>query len=115
MSREIKFRAWNTVTEKMMLWDDIKKFGNLNKLISLNHVRVQQYTGLKDKNGVDIYEGDKVKVCNNNKGFFEVVFVTAYVGGWVLKHKDLDIISLGARKETDVEVIGNIHSNPELS
>lgn len=41
MSREIKFRAWSTVTEKMMLWDDIKKFGNLNKLISLNHVRVQ--------------------------------------------------------------------------
>ena len=134
MNREIKFRAWDKTYNLMnykvqvgntdyadknytcnSIWvdyGDIKNIGWMNaddKCIDL-----MQYTGLKDKNGVEIYEGDIVRVCNNNNGFFEVIFINAYVGGWVLKHKEERFLSLGARKTTDIEIIGNIHQNPEL-
>lgn len=61
MGRKIKFRAYNKETGEMMLWYDIQRFGNLNKLITLNHVVLQQFTGLYDKHGIEIYHGDIVK------------------------------------------------------
>lgn len=73
-----------------------------------------QFTGLLDKNGKEIYESDIVRICNNKNGYFEVIFVNAYVGGWVLRHKDYEEVSLGARKIEDVEIIGNIHENKDL-
>jgi|APGre2960657404_1045060.scaffolds.fasta_scaffold244610_2 uncharacterized phage protein (TIGR01671 family) len=117
MSREIKFRAWDTSDKEKgpyilgpyYLTDSIFNYKKVREL------ELMQYTGLKDKNGVEIYEGDIVRVCNNNNGFFEVIFINAYVGGWVLKHKEERFLSLGARKTTDIEIIGNIHQNPELS
>jgi uncharacterized phage protein (TIGR01671 family) len=74
-----------------------------------------QYTGLKDKKGVKIFEGDLLRVCKNKNGLLKVEFVNEYVGGWVLTHKSTDQhLSLGARKTNDIEIIGNIHDNKEL-
>ena len=74
---------------------------------------VGQYTGLKDKNGNKIFEGDKIRVCDNKNGYFKVEFKNQYAGGWVLTHEEGEI-SLGARKQEDIEIIGNIHDEEEL-
>ena len=75
-----------------------------------------QYTGLKDKNGIEIYEGDLIRVRANNSGLLQVEFVNAYVGGWVLTHHLVDeYVSLGARNQSEIEIVGNIYENPDLS
>jgi uncharacterized phage protein (TIGR01671 family) len=115
--REIKFRAWNHESRIMTEGLEISHLMKEESFVLANKSESyvwMQFTGLKDKNGVDIYEGDIVRIFGNNKGFFKVIFVNCYVGGWVLKHKDLDSVSLGARKESEIEVIGNIHQTPEL-
>lgn len=58
--KNLKFRAWSKQTKKMWQWSDIKRFGNLNKLINLSDVDVMQWIGLTDKYGKDIYEGDYI-------------------------------------------------------
>jgi len=68
MKREIKFKAFSKESKKTMTWEDIKKFGNLSKLISLNHIELSQYIGLNDKNGVEIYEND-LFAYSEHKGY----------------------------------------------
>lgn len=116
--REIKFKAW-IVKDRVMFFSDslISDF-----FIWLKDWEKQkspyilmQYTGLKDKNGVEIYEGDLLRLYDNTKGNFEVVFRNSYIGGWVLTERsNQEWLSLGARSSQNIEIIGNIHENPEL-
>ena len=107
--RKIKFRAWNDETKKMLLWDDIKRFGNLNKLLSLYHVHVMQFTGLQDKNEKEIYEGDKLYVCpgySSTVEFQDGMFVSVY------KHpEDGETIPLLDAIGKDTVIVGNIYEN----
>ena len=121
--REIKFRAWDKDQEKMVgvyrvepkmdyEWNHMqpKEIGGMliNDLDS-KFFHLMQYTGLKDKNGKEIYEGDVVKYsCNINGLKMERQCVM----------NDIRDVGSGTFRETmcmeDGEVIGNIHENPEL-
>lgn len=75
---------------------------------------VGQYTGLTDKNGQRIFEGDILKAAEENRKpfIYKVVFVNG-VFGLVVKNGGFDCSLVLWAKEC-VEIIGNIHDNPEL-
>ncbi len=114
MSREIKFRAWNG--EQMVSPDYITRDGIgywREDSIPSYSTDLMQFTGLKDKNGVDIYEGDTFNYRNN---IFKVTFKGDRFGLEVLnqekcsgtdinKHYSLYLIS------NIIEGVGNIHEN----
>lgn len=72
---------------------------------------VGQYTGLKDKNGKRIFEGDIVDILTEN----EEIGVVEYEDGGFLVSADGFCVDFHANiNGTDLDVIGNIHDNPEL-
>ena len=123
--REIKFRAWDTQTKSMFGPESLEGAARLcwGEMLD-NHdsgkVILMQYTGLKDKNGKEIYEGDVVrgelpdhikwdgkeyeiaKVKIDPAGVMPFYLITDYEGThWIDEMEDF-------------EIIGNIYENPEL-
>ena len=119
--REIKFRAWESIHKRMFKceivdagvgfesWFDHDDGCPSSKIL-------MQYTGLKDKNGVEIWEGDVLKRSWNfktphgthRKGSEIAVAVWSELGEW--RYSRSDLWSCIAKSV----VIGNIHDNPEL-
>ena len=124
--REIKFRAWdkeykvlrnvtrvNFTIGKISLCENT---GYFHYTCNIDDVILMQYTGLKDKNGKEIYIGDIVEAWS--EGFkhigevrkrvdgLYIIYPAYHNGFWGLKPNDAG--------ETTVEVIGNIYENPEL-
>ena len=110
MNREIKFRAWDKENKKMWQFglfdlDDHYVYGEGECMP--DDVEIMQYTGLKDKNGKEIYEGD-VLSGKTLVGFEDGMFVPHYNMGREERLEDIE----GWNKTR--EIIGNIYENPEL-
>lgn len=119
--REIKFRAWDKVNELMSEVTSLT-YNNINQQLTILNkkghfsclfcdVVLMQYTGLKDKNGLEIYEGDIIELYLDGK----------YISNYICEFKDgcfmfKEIGSdwIGRITNADIEIIGNIYKNPEL-
>lgn len=128
-NREIKFRIWDKIgkiyrgnlykylinahTGELEVWSFSDLYDEwYNTHEGDEHLIVQQYTGLKDKNGAEIYEGDIVQIVEKDETrIYDIVFSHGYFGlnrGPKSKHALM-------YPYTDVfEIIGNIMQNSEL-
>jgi uncharacterized phage protein (TIGR01671 family) len=110
MTREIKFRAYYVPEKYMMDWKEFEYQLNENNYISpfksTDNWKVMQYTGLEDKNGVEIYEGDVL----TELGHVKVVEWSDKGLGWV----STIVKEYKNNYSASIEILGNIYENPEL-
>ena len=124
--REIKFRAWDTLNENMFI-PCLSEYNDMNdeigNLTACGRYKLMQYTGAKDKNNKNIYEGDIVFLKNWNdhipKRFNIPLHETREVS---FNEGCFTLVELGGTANCCIsymsnkcaEIRGNIHENPEL-
>ncbi len=139
MSREIKFRAWDTILNRMYPAFEMKEYMSVNEMgqdnlvpQTANEIELMQFTGLKDKNGKEIYEGDLItESVNSCKWIYEIRsceefginlfkvlryrnFDTDENGDHIYGDFWMDTVYSQLREGKYSIVIGNIYENPEL-
>lgn len=114
--KEIKFRAWGKNSKEYLSHKGEKEFTitELGTLPDLSVWKLEQYTGLKDKNGTEIYEGDILDVILHN-GEHENYLIQwdEREAGFEAYNRDRSNYILSYIWD-ECEVIGNIFENPEL-
>lgn len=123
--RILKFRAWDTIDSEwkysghphMPMW----KFWE-NVELGGGYENVCQWTGLTDKNGKEVYDGDILKNLKHGGQLIEVFWEGIKdkhmgwldFGGWSFRKLPGDDNMRYATYSGDIEVVGNIYENPEL-
>ena len=128
--RQIKFRAWLKNFQKMVdvveidflegcivwIYDDYINQEQIKEVDKFEDIILMQYTGIKDKNGVEIYEGDVIKTDDNHK--FKVIWdETRFIGVDSVRDGNGYICYIDSHYKdgkSRLEIIGNIYDNPEL-
>lgn len=105
--REIKFRAWHKNMNSMCQ-------NVTTDLLNRDYLEFMQYTGLKDDNGIEIYEGDIIEIVDSIRTHKCVV---KFINGCFVSVEIDDSDEVCLREDIDNfphAVIGNIYENPEL-
>jgi uncharacterized phage protein (TIGR01671 family) len=133
MQRELKFRAWDILQSRFLypypngfdilgettcfdlIGSQIKEFTpEKTTLERLNDVEITQFTGLKDKNGKDIYEGDVLKFKRNSISKRSDIRVVKFNRGCFLLCRKNNYMTMQMLHSDLMEIIGNIYENPKL-
>ena len=125
--RKIKFRAWNEAEKHMYSWENLlnQNLKNIFKIPEQCGYNIMQYTGLKDENGKEIYEGDIIEFSYD---MFVGNFDTFVAKGKVVFEEGAFYVEVFENERTTegeayllysinldtIEVIGNTYENKEL-